>query len=83
MVCVHNIIDILTVDLAHVSITSRFLNTSINVTYFVQLTLQAAWEVRMADVVLGVGTGVFIITLIWIVTLALTVVLSRANGPTK
>uniref|UniRef100_A0A8C1B3J2 Transmembrane protein 218 n=2 Tax=Cyprinus carpio TaxID=7962 RepID=A0A8C1B3J2_CYPCA len=37
----------------------------------------------MADVVLGVGTGVFIIALIWIVTLALTIVLSRATGPTK
>uniref|UniRef100_A0A8C2PU98 Transmembrane protein 218 n=1 Tax=Cyprinus carpio TaxID=7962 RepID=A0A8C2PU98_CYPCA len=33
----------------------------------------------MADVVLGVGTGVFIIALIWIVTLALTIVLSRAT----
>lgn len=37
----------------------------------------------MADVVLGVGTGVFIITLIWILTLALTIILSRATGPTK
>uniref|UniRef100_A0A672K632 Transmembrane protein 218 n=1 Tax=Sinocyclocheilus grahami TaxID=75366 RepID=A0A672K632_SINGR len=34
----------------------------------------------MADVVLGVGTGVFIIALIWIVTLALNIVLSRATG---
>ncbi|XP_039531957.1 transmembrane protein 218 [Pimephales promelas] len=37
----------------------------------------------MADVVLGVGIGVFIIALTWIVTLVLAIILSRATGPTK
>ncbi|XP_051972382.1 transmembrane protein 218 [Xyrauchen texanus] len=37
----------------------------------------------MAEVVLGVGTGVFILALIWIVTLALAIILSRATGATK
>lgn len=33
--------------------------------------------------VLGVGTGVFIVALIWIVTLAISIILLRATGPTK
>ncbi|XP_056592189.1 transmembrane protein 218 isoform X2 [Triplophysa dalaica] len=37
----------------------------------------------MAEMVLGVGTGVFIVALVWIVTLALSIILSRATGPTK
>ncbi|TRZ03026.1 hypothetical protein DNTS_025142 [Danionella cerebrum] len=37
----------------------------------------------MAIIVLGVGTGVFIIALTWIVTLALAIILCRATGPTK
>ncbi|KAI7793798.1 transmembrane protein 218 [Triplophysa rosa] len=36
----------------------------------------------MAEMVLGVGTGVFIVALIWIVTLALSIILSRATGQT-
>ncbi|XP_036381493.1 transmembrane protein 218 [Megalops cyprinoides] len=37
----------------------------------------------MAGTVLGVGTGVFLIALIWIVALVLGVLFSRATGPTK
>nr|XP_055064232.1 transmembrane protein 218 [Misgurnus anguillicaudatus] len=37
----------------------------------------------MGEMVLGVGAGVFIIALIWIVTLALAIFLMRATGPTK
>ncbi|XP_036450886.1 transmembrane protein 218 [Colossoma macropomum] len=37
----------------------------------------------MAGAVLGVGTGVFLIALIWIVTLVLGLLLSRASAPTK
>ncbi|XP_066507455.1 transmembrane protein 218 [Hoplias malabaricus] len=37
----------------------------------------------MATAVLGVGTGVFIIALIWIVSLVLTLLLSRASAQTK
>ncbi|XP_062870383.1 transmembrane protein 218 [Trichomycterus rosablanca] len=33
--------------------------------------------------VLGVGTGVFLIALIWIGTLVLSLILSRTPGPTK
>ncbi|XP_017546777.1 transmembrane protein 218 [Pygocentrus nattereri] len=37
----------------------------------------------MAGAVLGVGTGVFLIALIWIVALVLGLLLSRASAPTK
>ncbi|XP_072514651.1 transmembrane protein 218 [Salminus brasiliensis] len=37
----------------------------------------------MAGAVLGVGTGVFLIALSWIVTLVLSLLLSRASAPTK
>lgn len=37
----------------------------------------------MGQMILGVGAGVFIIALIWIVTLALAIFLTRATGPTK
>ncbi|KAF4081994.1 hypothetical protein AMELA_G00146700 [Ameiurus melas] len=33
--------------------------------------------------VLGVGTGVFLIALMWIGTLVLSLIMSRAAGPTK
>ncbi|XP_068094999.1 transmembrane protein 218 isoform X2 [Hyperolius riggenbachi] len=37
----------------------------------------------MASTVLGVGTGVFILAVIWVVTLLLCVLLSRASGATR
>ncbi|KAG9351515.1 hypothetical protein JZ751_022766 [Albula glossodonta] len=37
----------------------------------------------MAGTVMGVGTGVFLITIIWIVALAFGIILSRASGATK
>lgn len=37
----------------------------------------------MAGTVLGVGTGVFLIALIWIVALVMGMLLLRASGPTK
>ncbi|XP_028840093.1 transmembrane protein 218 [Denticeps clupeoides] len=37
----------------------------------------------MATLVLGVGAGVFIIIVIWIVALAFIMLLSRASGATK
>ncbi|CAB1352355.1 unnamed protein product [Coregonus sp. 'balchen'] len=37
----------------------------------------------MAGTVMGVGTGVFLIALIWIVALVLGMILLRATGPTK
>ncbi|XP_061105987.1 transmembrane protein 218 [Conger conger] len=37
----------------------------------------------MAGIVLGVGTGVFLIILIWIVALVFGIILSRASGATK
>ncbi|XP_010892317.1 transmembrane protein 218 [Esox lucius] len=37
----------------------------------------------MAGTVLGVGTGVFLVVLCWIIALVLTMILLRATGPTK
>ncbi|XP_072282600.1 transmembrane protein 218 isoform X2 [Pyxicephalus adspersus] len=37
----------------------------------------------MATTILGVGTGVFVISVIWIVTLLLCVLLSRTSGTTR
>ncbi|KAJ8267101.1 hypothetical protein GJAV_G00138410 [Gymnothorax javanicus] len=37
----------------------------------------------MAGMVLGVGTGIFLIVLIWIVALVFGIILSRASGATK
>ncbi|XP_030648098.1 transmembrane protein 218 [Chanos chanos] len=37
----------------------------------------------MSGVVFGVGTGVFLIALVWIVVLVFSIVLSRASGPTR
>ncbi|CAI9532854.1 unnamed protein product, partial [Staurois parvus] len=38
---------------------------------------------RMATTVLGVGTGVFVISAIWVVTLLLCVLLSRTSGAAR
>ncbi|KAJ8398990.1 hypothetical protein AAFF_G00416570 [Aldrovandia affinis] len=38
---------------------------------------------RMAGTLMGVGTGVFLITLIWIVALVFGILISRASGATK
>ncbi|CAH2320362.1 transmembrane 218 [Pelobates cultripes] len=38
---------------------------------------------RMASTILGVGTGVFILAVIWVLTLLLCVFLSRASGTAR
>uniref|UniRef100_A0A8C5PPX8 Transmembrane protein 218 n=1 Tax=Leptobrachium leishanense TaxID=445787 RepID=A0A8C5PPX8_9ANUR len=38
---------------------------------------------RMAGVILGVGTGVFVLAVVWVVTLLLCVLLSRASGAAR
>ncbi|KAM3868591.1 transmembrane protein 218 [Diretmus argenteus] len=37
----------------------------------------------MASSVLGVGTGVFLVALVWVVALLLGIILLRASGPAK
>ncbi|KAM8928013.1 transmembrane protein 218 [Pelodytes ibericus] len=37
----------------------------------------------MASTILGVGTGVFVLAVIWVVTLLLCVLLSRASGKAR
>ncbi|KAK0156567.1 Transmembrane protein 218 [Merluccius polli] len=39
--------------------------------------------IAMADVVLGVGTGVFLVVVIWILALIFGIILLRASGPIK
>ncbi|KAM4702622.1 transmembrane protein 218 [Rhinophrynus dorsalis] len=41
------------------------------------------YENRMASTILGVGTGVFILAIIWVVTLLLSVLLCRASGKAR
>ncbi|XP_075695342.1 transmembrane protein 218 isoform X2 [Rhinoderma darwinii] len=38
---------------------------------------------RMASTVFGVGTGVFVIAVIWVVTLLICILLSRASGAAR
>lgn len=45
-----------------------------------QVESQAAFPHSMAGTVLGVGAGVFILALLWVLVLLLCVLLSRASG---